>query len=176
MLGSYLCACTIARRKLPVSTRWQIIGMRNADFWAKIFRPLGHSQSVTCCLLNSFQQTNHVQDTAHLGRPRKTSRKDNGLRLVRRFPFSNNTVVKQRWLPNRPLSTRIVRNRLRASGYCAGRPFRLPLLTPGQKVGRLHSRQQRRNWNIRTLRKVYWSEKRRFLLHIMDDCVRVRRQ
>ena len=138
----------MARRRLSDATRWQIIGMSNAGLSGReIFRRLGYSQSVICSLLNKFQQTNHVQDRARSGRPRKTSRREDGalLRLVRRFPFLTSTVVKQRWLPNRPLSTRTVRNRLRASGYRARRPIRRPMLTPGQKVARLYWCQKRRN-------------------------------
>ena len=129
-------------------------------------------------LLNKFQETNHVQDRARSGRPRKTSRREDGalLRHVRRFPFLTSTVVKQRWLPNRPLSTRTVRNRLRASGYRALRPIRQPMLTPGQKAARLYWCQQRRNWNIRSWRKIHWSDESRFLLNMTDCRVRVWRQ
>ena len=146
----------MARRRLSDATRWQIIGMSNAGLSGReISRRLGYSQSVICRLLNKFQQTNHVQDRARSGRPRKTSRREDGtlMRLVRRFPFLTSTVVMQRWLPNRPLSTRTVRNRLRASGYRARWPIRRPMLTPGQKAARLYWCQQRRNWNIRSWRK-----------------------
>lgn len=84
--------------------------------------------------------------------------------------------MKQRWLPNGPLSTRTVRNRLRASGYRDRRPIRRPLLTPGQKAARLYWCQQRRNWNIRSWRKIHWSGESRFLLHMTDCRVRVWRQ
>ena len=105
VLESNLCTCAMARRRLSDTTRWQIIGMSNAGLSGReISRRLGYSQSVICRLLNKFQQTNQVQDRARSGRPR---REDGALlRLVRRFPFLTSTVVKQRWLPNRPLSTR----------------------------------------------------------------------
>ena len=169
----------MARRRLSDATRWQIIGMSNAGLSGQeISRHLGYSQSVICRLLNKFQQKNHVQDRARSGRPRKTSRREDGalLRLVRRFPFLTSTVVKQRWLPNRPLSTRTVRNRLRASGYRAHRPIRRPMLTPGQKAARLYWCQQRRNWNIRSWRKIHLSDESRFLLHLTDCRVHVWRQ
>ena len=153
VLESNLCTCAMARRRLSDATRWQIIRMSNAGLSGReISRRLGYSQSVICRLLNKFQQTNHVQDRARSRRPRKTSQREDGalLRLVRRFPFLTSTAVKQRWLPNRPFSTRTVRNRLRASGYRARRPIRRPMLTPGQKAVRLYWCQQRRNWNIRS--------------------------
>ena len=169
----------MARRRLSDATRWQIIGMSNAGLSGQeISRHLGYSQSVICRLLNKFQQTNQLQDRARSGRPRKTSRREDGalLRLVRRFPFLTSTVVKQRWLPNRPLSTRTVRNRLRASGYRAHRPIRRPMLTPGQKAVRLYWCQQRRNWNIRSWRKIHLSDESRFLLHFRECRVYVWRQ
>ena len=73
VLESNLCTCAMARRRLSDATRWQIIGMSNAGLSGReISRRLGYSQSVICRLLNKFQQTNHVQDRARSGRPRKT--------------------------------------------------------------------------------------------------------
>jgi hypothetical protein len=37
-------------------------------------------------------------------------------RLVRRMPFATSPAFKQHWLPNRRLSTRTVRNRLKSGG------------------------------------------------------------
>ena len=84
--------------------------------------------------------------------------------------------MNQRWQPNRPLSTRTVRNRLWACGYCARRPIRQPMLTPGQKAARLYWCQQCRNWNIPSWRKIHWSDESQFLLHMTDCRVRVWRQ
>ena len=50
------------------------------------------------------------------------------------------------------------------------------MLTPGQKAARLYWCQQRRNWNIRSWRKIHWSDESRFLLHMTDCRVRVWRQ
>ena len=179
MLESNLYTCAMAHRRLSDATRWQIIGMSKAGLSGReISRRLGYSQSVICLLPNKFQQTNHVQDRARSGRPQKTSRREDGalLTLVRRFPFLTRTVVKQRWLPNLPLSTRTVRNRLRAFGYRTRRPIRRPMLTPGQKAARLYWCQQCRNWNIRSWRKIHWSDESWFLLNMMDCRVRVWRQ
>ena len=179
VLESNLCTCAMARRRLSDASRWQIIGMSNAGLSGReISRRLGYSQSVICSLLNKFQQTNHVQDRARSWRPRKTSWREDGalLRLVRRFPFLTSTIVKQRWLQNRTLSTRTVRNTLRASSYRARRPIRWPMLTPGQKAPRLYWCQQRRIWNIRSWRKIRLSDESRFLLHMTDCRVRVWRQ
>ena len=91
VLESNLCACAMARNRLSDATRWQIIGMSNAGLSR---REISRRQSVICRLLNNFQQTNHVQDRARSGRPRTTSRREDGalLRLVQRFPFLTSTV------------------------------------------------------------------------------------
>ena len=63
-------------------------------------------------------QTNNVKDLPRSGRPRVTSDRDDRAlqRLVRRMPFATSPVLKQHWLPNRRLSTRTVRNRLKSVG------------------------------------------------------------
>ena len=169
----------MARRKAPEGIRWQIIGMRNVGLSGReISRHLGYSPSVINRLLNRFNQTNEVRDRHRSGRPRVTSRREDGAlkRLVRRIPFANSTILKHRWLPNRHLSTKTVRNRLRSAGYNARRPIRRPMLTPGHKAARLFWCQQRRDWNLRSWRKVHWSDESRFLLHMTDGRVRVWRQ
>jgi hypothetical protein len=64
--------------------------------------------------------SNHVvlSTLPRSGRPLITSdRNDRALqRLVRWMPFATSPVLKQHWLPNRRLSTRTVRNRLRSAG------------------------------------------------------------
>jgi hypothetical protein len=59
-----------------------------------------------------------MKDLPRSGRPRVTSDRDDMAlqRLVRRMPFATSPVLKQHWLPNRRLSTRTVRNRLKSAG------------------------------------------------------------
>ena len=106
--------------------------MRNAVLSDReISRRLGYSPSVVSRLLNKFYQTNGVWDRQRSGRPRVTSRREDGAlkRLIRRIPFANTT----------PLATKqtFVRNRLRSAGYNARRPIGRPMLTPRHKAGRL---------------------------------------
>jgi hypothetical protein len=49
-------------------------------------------------------------------------------RLVRRMPFATSPVLKQHWLPNKRLSTRTVRNRLKSAGLKSRRVIKRPLL------------------------------------------------
>jgi hypothetical protein len=68
--------------------------------------------------LPTHTQTNNVKDLPRSGRPRITSDRDDRTlqRLVRQMPFATSPVLKQHWLPNRRLSTRTVRNRLKSAG------------------------------------------------------------
>ena len=121
-------------------------------FGREILRRLRYSPSVVSRLLNRFDQTNDVRDMQRSGRPRVTSRKEDGAlkRLTRTIPFANSQVLKHRWLPNRHFSTKTVRNQLRSAGYIARRPIRRPMLKPRHKAAHLFWCQQRRDWNLRS--------------------------
>ena len=76
----------------------------------------------------------------------------------------------QRWLitgmlPNRHLSTRTVRNRLKSAGFNSRRVIKRPLLADQRRRSRLAWCLARRSWNLRTWRKIHWSDENRFLLH-----------
>ena len=75
--------------------------------------------TVVSRLVRKHTQTNNVKDLPRCGRPRVTSDRDDRAlqRLVRRMPFATSPVLKQHWLPNRRLSTRTVRNRLKSAGF-----------------------------------------------------------
>ena len=109
------------------------------------------------------------------GRPRITSDRDYRAlqRLVRRMTFATSTVLKQHWLPNGRLSTRTVRNRLKSAGLKSRRIIKCPLLADRHRRSRLAWCLARRGWNLRTWRKIHWSDKSRFLLHVTDDQMRV---
>ena len=74
-----------------------------------IGRQMGYHYAVVNRLVRKHTQTNNVKDLPRSGRPRVTSdRDDRALQsLVRRMPFAISPVLKQHWLPNRRLSTRI---------------------------------------------------------------------
>jgi hypothetical protein len=79
---------------------------------------MGYHYSVVSQLVRKHTQTKNVKDLPRSGRPRVTSARDDRAlqRLVRRMPFATIPVLKQHWLPNRRLSTRTVRNRLKSVG------------------------------------------------------------
>jgi hypothetical protein len=113
-------------------------------------------------------QTNNVKNLPRSGRPRVTShRNDRALqRLVRRIPFATSPVLKQHWLPNRRLSTKAVRNQRDLSQGES-------LLADRHRRTRLTWCLARRDWNLRTWRKIHWSDESRFLLHVTDGRMRV---
>ena len=83
-----------------------------------IGRQMGYHYNVVSRLVRKHTQTNNVKDLPRSGRPWVTSDRDDRAlqRLVRRMPFATSPVLKQHWLPNRRLSTRTVRNRLKSAG------------------------------------------------------------
>ena len=169
----------MARRKVPQNLRWQIIGMRNAGLSCReIARQIDRHHSVVTRLVQKFQATNDVRDRPRTGRPRKTTRREDAslLRLVRRNPFMNSTILRSQWLPGRAISTRTIRNRLKTAGYRARRPIRRPLLTPVNRRARLQWARQRQRWNLASWRRVHFSDESRFLLHVVDGRSRVWRR
>jgi transposase len=83
-----------------------------------IGRQMGYHYTVVSRLVRKHTETNNVKDLPRSGRPRVTSDRDDRVlqRLVRRKPFATSPVLKQHWLPNRRMSTRTVRNRLKSAG------------------------------------------------------------
>jgi hypothetical protein len=136
---------------------------------------LGYHYSVVSRLVRKHTQTNSVKDSLRSGRTRVTSDRDNRAlqRLVRRMPFTTSPVLKQHWLPNKRLSTRTVRNRLKSEGLKSRRVIKRPLLSDRHRRSHLGWCLARRGWNLRTWRKMHWSDERRFLLHVADGWMRV---
>jgi hypothetical protein len=116
-----------------------------------------------------------VKDLPRSGRPRVTSDRDDRTlqRLVRRMPFVTSPVLKQHWLPNRRLSTRTVRNRLKSAELKSRIVIKRPLLVDRHRPSRLAWCLAWRDWNLRTWHKIHWSDKSRFLLHVIDGLMRV---
>ena len=75
-----------------------------------IGRQMGYHYTVVSRLVRKRTQTNNVKDLPRSGRPLVISDRDDRAlqRMVRRMPFATS--------PNRRLSTRTVRNRLKSAG------------------------------------------------------------
>ena len=109
-------------------------------------------------------QVNNVKDLPRSGRPRVTSHRDDRVlqRLVRRMPFATSSLLKQHWLPNRRLSTRTVRNRLKSAILKSRRVIKRPLLTDRHRRTRLAWCLAQRGSNLKTWRKIHWSDESGF--------------
>jgi transposase len=130
----------MVRRRISEAQRWQIIGMHATGMSFKaIGRQMGCHYAVVIWLVRKHTQTNNVKDLPRSGRPRVTSDRDHRAlqRLVRRMPFVTSPVLKQHWLPNRRLSTRTVKNRLKSAGLKSRRVIKRPLLADRHQRSRL---------------------------------------
>jgi transposase len=165
----------MVRRRISEGQRWQIIGMHTTGMSFKaIGRQMGYHYAVVSRLVRKHTQPNNMKDLPRSGRPRVTSDRDDRAlqRLLRRMPFATSLVLKQHWLPNRRLSTRTVRNRLKSAGLKSRRVIKRPLLEDRHRRTRLAWCLGRRGWNLRTWRKIQ-SEESRFLLHVTGGRMRV---
>jgi transposase len=166
----------MVQRRISEAQRWQIIGMHTTGMSFKaIGRQMGYHYTVVSRLVRKYIQTNNVKDLPRSGRPRITSDRDDMAlqRLVRRMPFATSPVLKQQWLPNRRLSKRTVRNRLKSAGLKSRRVIKRPLLADRHRRSRLAWCLARHGWNLRTWCKIHWSDESRFLLHVTDGRMRV---
>jgi hypothetical protein len=161
----------MVRRRISEAQSWQIIGMHKTGISIKaIGRQMGYHYSVVSRLVRTHTQTNNLKDLPRSCRPRVTSDRDDRAlqRLVRRMPFATSPVLKQHWLPNRHLSKTTVRNRLKSAELKSRRFSKRPLLADRHRRTRLAWWLARRGWNLRTWRKIHWSDESRFLLHVTD--------
>jgi transposase len=120
VLKKFIHSVSMVRMRTSEAQRWQIIGMHTTGMSFKaIGRLMGYHYTVVSRLVSKLTQTNNVKDLPRSGRSRVTSDRDDRAlqRLVRRMPFATNPVLKQHWLPNRRLSTRTVRNRLKSARH-----------------------------------------------------------
>jgi hypothetical protein len=130
----------MVRRRISEAQRWQIIGMHTTGMPFKaIRRQMGYHYIVVSRLVRKHTQTNNVKDLPRSGRPRVTSdRDDRALQhLVRWMSFATSPVLKQHWLPNRRLSIRTVRIRLKSAGLTSRRVIKRPLLADRHQRSRL---------------------------------------
>ena len=147
----------------------------NRDVLQSYWTSMGYYYTVVSRLVRKHTQTNNVKDLPRSGRRRVTSDRDERAlqRLVRRMSFATSSILKQHWLPNRRLSTRTVRNRLKSAGLKSRRVIKRSLVADRHRPTRLAWCLARRGWNLRTWRKIHWSNESQFLLHVTDGRMRV---
>ena len=165
----------MVRRRISEAQRWQIIGMDTTGmFFKAIGRQMGYHYTVVSRLVRKHTQTNNVKDLPRSGRPRATSDRDDRAlqRLIWRchsqpVPYSNNTGYPIDVCQLEQLET-VWNQRDLSQGV-----NKRPLLVERHRRTRLAWCLARRGWNLRTWRKIHWSDESRFLLHVTDYWMRV---
>ncbi|GBL74166.1 Transposable element Tc1 transposase [Araneus ventricosus] len=109
-----------------------------------------------------------------VGRPRVIKKKGR-LSLSRLVKQNRRQTVAQLTAqynagPSASVSEHTVQLTLSDMGLCSRRPTRVPLLTKRHRELCLQWAREHRNWN-----RVAWSDESRFLIHLVDGRVRVRR-
>ena len=130
----------MVRRRISEAQWWHMIGMHTTGMSFKaIGRQMGYHYTVVGRLMRKHTQTNNVKDLPRSGRPRVAYDRDDRalLGLVRWMPFATSPLLKQHCLPNRRLSTRTVRNRLKSAGLKSRRVIKRPLLVDRHRRSRL---------------------------------------
>lgn len=168
------------RRKLTIAERWQAIGMLNSGLSRRqIAGNFGVHHSIICRLVTRFQQTGSVDERPRSGRPKKTTaREDRYLaREARMNCFLTADKLRRRWLPaGGRVCTRTVINRLHSNRLRARRPIKRPELTLRHRRNRMQWARIHRHWNLRSWRRIHWSDESRFLLRPIDGRMRVWRE
>lgn len=159
--------------------RWQIVGAAEAgQSYTAIAARFGITKGEVSRLLAKHRQTATVKDRQRSGRPRATTAQDD-----RRIA---NDARRNRFKPARQIrddlqgvigrvSRQTVNRRLLAANLHSRRPRRKPELTPEHRQARLQYARDHANWNIRRLRRIMWTDEKRFRLYSNDGRARVRR-
>lgn len=169
----------MARRKLSYAERWQAVGLiRGGHSYRQVAQRFGVSHSVIIRLIQRVDETDTVDERERTGRPPKTTpREDRHLRrLAQQEPFSTANTLKRRWNVNVRICRRTVNRRLNNARLRARRPVKRPLLSDRHIAARLQWARDHMGWNIRSWKRVHWSDESRFLLKPIDGRVRVWRQ
>jgi len=167
------------KRPVPLNQRWQIIGMHQTGMSCRaIGAQLNINHTVISRLIRKHTDFGEVKDARRSGRPRKTTDRDDRalVRQARRSPKSTCTQLRHGWHPFNRVSISTIRRRLNFTGLRARRPIRRPLVTNQHRHARLAWCQARARWNLRTWRRIHWSDESRFLLHHTDGRARVWRE
>lgn len=169
----------MVRQKMSIVERWQAVGMNSAGLSnRRIAANFGVNNSVISRLLARHRHTGTVEDRPRSGRPRKTTpREDRYLnRQARLQPFSTAVQLRGMWPIGGRISVRTVVRRLHSFRLRARRPVKRPELTRRHRQARLQWSRLHRHWNLRSWKRIHWSDESRFLLKPVDGRMRVWRE
>ena len=160
--------------------RWRIIGMWEAcKTQTVIAKQTGIIQSQVSLLIATYRQTNDVIDTPRPRRPRLSSAAD--VRVLVRIDVHDpkapcSELRQQRQNLNVQASTRTVNRRPNKAGLKARRPRRRTFLTLDYRRNRVQWVAYKLRWNLRSWRRIYWSDESRFLPRFTDVRIRIWRR
>lgn len=131
--------------------------------------------SVISRLLTRHRESGTVDERERSGRPRKTTpREDRAIvRSAHRRPLSTARTLRDEWVLPIRVSVRTASRRLNAARLRARRPIKRPFLTRRHRDARYQWSAVHRTWNIRSWRRIHWSDESRFLLRHTDGRARV---
>ena len=169
------------RKYLTEKQKWQAIGMVQAgQSQNQVARFFGKSKSVISRLVTLHRQTGNVTMRRGRGRLKKTTfRQDQLIRTVAlRNRFVTTPEIKRefRTATGIRLSNPTVRNRLRAAGLKASRPFKGVIMTLNHRRQRYRWAQHHQTRALRHWRHVMFSDESRFCLRFTDGRKRVWRR
>ena len=121
------------------------------------------SHLVIVRLKQRVNQTGSVKERQRTERSLKMTPREDRLfkRLARQQPFSTTNTLRSRWIVNGRISRRTVNRRLNSAMFRARRPIKRPLLTIRSKTARLQWACDHMGWNIRSWKRVHWSDESR---------------
>ena len=134
---------------------WYVI---QTDDWTIQCKPLGH-----CSIEAACEPNRECKRTPRTERSLKMTPREDRLfkRLARQQPFSTTNTLRSRWIVNGRISRRTINRRLNSAMFRARRPIKRPQLTIRSKTARLQWARDHMGWNIRSWKRVHWSDESR---------------
>jgi transposase len=148
----------MVRQKLIIPERWQAVGMHSSGFsHRRVAEHFRVNHSIIVRLMQRFRQTRNIADRPRVGRPRKTTPREDRLisRRARQRPFSTAGAPRGHLAFGGHISTRTVIRRLHHQGMRARRPIKRPQLTLRHRHARFDWSNDHLGWIIRTWRRVH---------------------
>ena len=165
--------------RLDAATRNIAIGRIQAgESQNVVARDYNVHRSTISRLWQRYQQQGTTDDRPRSGRPRVTTAAQD--RYIRLLHLRNRTVaatVTPNRIPGlRRISAQTIRNRLRAHGLRARRPYFGATLRDRHRQARVRWCNTVRVWNLQNWRRVWFSDESRFHLEKRDGRIRVYRR
>lgn len=167
--------------RLAAEMRERAVGMLMAGMsQEQVARTVGTTSRTIRRLTQRLRETGKTADTPRSGRPRVTTpaqdRRMVTSHLRDRFMAATVTARMTPGQHNERISAQTVRNRLRAEGLRARRPFVGPVLTRQHKQARLAWSQEHLRWTRQQWKNVLFTDESRFALTTGDGRIRVYRR